>query len=129
VKICSSKRETNIETFIHPSEASINAVKDLDSDDAIVMLNLLRFRPGGAEQYAEYVAAATPFLQRAGAEVVYRGDVRITVIGDDEWHQTILVRYPSKRHFLKMLGEPDYPVALRGEAILDSRLYLTIAGH
>lgn len=93
------------------------------------MLNLLRFRPGGAEQYAQYATAATPFLQRAGAEVVYRGDVHVTVIGNDEWHQTILVRYPSKRSFLEMLGEPEYPVALRGEAILDSRLYLTTAGR
>jgi uncharacterized protein (DUF1330 family) len=126
---CSSKQEADIETFIHPSEASINAVREFDSDEAIVMLNLLRFRPGGAETYGQYIAAATPFLQRAGAEVVYRGDVHVTVIGDDEWHQTILVRYPSKLKFLEMLGEPEYPAALRDDAILDSRLYLTTAGH
>lgn len=119
-------RQPVSETYIHPSPEQIAAIRDMDLDGPLVMLNLLRFAPnGGAEAYALYGAAAAPFLQRCGAKVRYAGDVAATVIGGDHWDEIILVEYPSKQAFFDMTGDPEYPSQMRAGALADSRLYCT----
>ena len=114
------------ETYIHPSQEQIAAIRGMDLDGPLVMLNLLRFAPnGGAEAYARYGAAAAPFLQRCGANVRYAGNVAATVIGGDDWDEIILVEYPSIQAFLDMTGDPEYPSQMRADALADSRLYCT----
>lgn len=114
------------DTYINPAPEQVAALSEMDLDGPLVMLNLLRFAPdGGAEEYARYGAAATPFLQASGASIRYLGDVRATVIGPDDWDEIILVEYPSLRAFLDMTGHPEYPSALRAAALADSRLYCT----
>lgn len=113
-------------TYIHPSAEQIEAIRSMDIDGPVVMLNLLRFNPdGGEEEYARYGQAATPHLQRSGAKIKYLGDVAATVIGEETWDRIILVEYPSKQAFLEMSGNPDYPGEMRANALLDSRLYCT----
>lgn len=115
------------ETYINPSRQQIEAFAKMDLDGPLVMLNLLKFNPdGGAETYARYGQAAAPFLQAAGATVRYLGNVAATVIGGDEhWDEIILVEYPSRAAFFEMTQNPDYPSDVRGDALLDSRLYCT----
>lgn len=114
------------ETYIHPSREQIAAIRNMDLDGPITMLNLLRFEPnGGLEEYARYGTQAAPFLQRSGAEVRYLGEVTATFIGGEEWDRIILVEYPSKEAFLEMTGNPDYPSNIRAGALADSRLYCT----
>ena len=113
------------DTYIHPSPEQIAAIRDMDLDGPIVMLNLLRFGPDGAEAYARYGQAAAPFIERTGASIRYLGNVAATVIGGEPWDQVILVEYPSVAAFLQMTGDPDYPSGLRAEALADSRLYCT----
>ena len=114
------------ETYLHPSSEQIEAIRDMDLDGPVVMLNLLRFNPdGGAEQYAQYGAAAATHLQSSGASVRYAGRVAGTVVGGEEWDQIILVEYPSKQAFLEMTSNPDYPGEIRAGALADSRLYCT----
>jgi uncharacterized protein (DUF1330 family) len=115
-------------TYLHPSAEQISAMQALDADGPLVMLNLLRFSPeGGAEQYAQYGAAAAPFLAKAEAKINYRGSVQGTVIGpaDEDWDEIILVEYPNKAAFFTMTGDPDYPSKIRASALSDSRLYCT----
>jgi uncharacterized protein (DUF1330 family) len=117
---------------LHPTPEQIAAVRDLDSTAPIVMLNLLRFVPGGgAAEYATYGEAARPYLERAGAKVRYLGRVAATVIGGEPWDEVILVEYPSKNAFLEMIADPGYREASRHRtaALADSRLYCTLAGR
>ena len=111
---------------IDPTGQQIKALVTSDLSGPIVMLNLLRFKPdGGQASYDAYLAAADPFLAQVGGEVLFRGDARQVVIGEDgEWDRVLVVRYPSKEAFLEMLRIPEYheATALRTNALLDSRL-------
>lgn len=114
------------ETYIHPSSEQIAAIAAMELEGPLVMLNMLKFKPdGGAEEYARYGVAATPFLEKSGATIRYLGDVAATFIGGDDWDEIILVEYPSKQAFLQMSGDPDYPSEIRAGALADSRLYCT----
>ena len=132
-------------TAISPTADQLAAVDGLPADEAVVMLNLLRFREvadysrhpdlapdvpiSGAEAYARYGAAAMPHLSTTGAELVYRASARATIIGPvgEEWDEVVLVRYPSPAAFLGMVTAPEY-VRLSGHrtaALADSRLVAT----
>jgi uncharacterized protein (DUF1330 family) len=118
------------QSYINPSAEQIAALRELDLEGPLVMVNLLRFLPdGGAEQYGRYAAATQPFLESSGATVRYLGGGAATVIGPDEWDSVILVEYPNVRSFLEMVGRPDYPSELRDAALADSRLYCTQEGQ
>jgi hypothetical protein len=114
------------ETHLHPSTEQITALQGMDLEGPVVMINLLRFNPdGGAAAYAEYGAAATPFLSNAQATIRFMGTVHTTIIGptDEAWDEAILVEYPTLAAFFEMTGHPDYPSQLRANALRDSRLY------
>ena len=106
------------------------------------MINLLRYReraeypPGstaeacsGREAYQRYGAAVTPMLAAHGAQALWFGNVKQTVIGpaDERWDDAILVRYPSRAAFLAMVSSPEYQrIAVhRTAALADSRLIAT----
>jgi uncharacterized protein (DUF1330 family) len=93
-----------------------------DGDDGpIVMLNLLRFGPGGRDRYEEYARRITPFLRKVGAEVLYVGDCATALVapGGHDWDAVLLVRYPSRRAFSEMVADPRYQriTHLRTEAL------------
>ncbi|WP_448578490.1 DUF1330 domain-containing protein [Thermaurantiacus sp.] len=119
----------NHDPSIDPTADAVRALRDGGPDGPIVMLNLLKFRkearyPAGAphgpcsgeEAYARYQKA---FTQTVGdvsrAEVVFEGKAGQVFIGDpqaDRWDKVLLVRYPSRRHFLAMMADPTYREAL-----------------
>lgn len=86
----------------------------LANDDAgpVVMLNLLRFKPvGGAATYATYLEGfgSSGVRERYGLEVVYAGTGLPALIAEgDAWDMVLLVRYPSRQHFVDMTRDPDY---------------------
>ncbi len=78
----------------------------------VVMLNLLRFRPGGRASYEEYAREeyareeyarqlAVTFLPRYGARVIYAGTGSIALVAEQgqAWDAVLLVRYPSWEAF------------------------------
>ncbi|MEU4559523.1 DUF1330 domain-containing protein [Actinoplanes sp. NPDC023936] len=80
-------------------------------DDPVVMLNLLRFADGGRALYRRYTRAfGEKIAPRYGVEVVYAGDGGDALIAEDgqQWDAVLLVRYPSRRAFREMIGDPDY---------------------
>lgn len=92
----------------------------------MTMLNLLEFKPdGGRERYAEYGAAVTPLLERAGGRVVFGGDGNPALLGDGSWDMVLLVEYPSRQAFLEMVGSEDYLAIahLRSEALVRGELH------
>ena len=52
------------------------------------------------------------------AQVLYDGPVEQVFIGmagspEADWDKVLIVRYPSRQHFLAMMADPDYRLALR----------------
>ena len=81
-----------------------------DPDGEVVMLNLLRFKPGGRASYAAYAREIVPFLERFGAQIVYLGDCGHALVApaSHDWDAVLLIRYPTRRAFSQMVADPGY---------------------
>ena len=119
--------------YFDASPEQIQAFIQLPVHSSIHMLNYLKFKDqvedtglSGKEQYDAYIKAATPFLIKAEAKILYSGSPKFTLVGpegDMDWDQILIVEYPSKQHFFKMVTDKAYPADLRKLALQDSRLY------
>lgn len=80
-----------------------------DNQEPFVMLNLLKFKTeGGREAYFRYIKESGPYVAAVGAEVIYFGKAAELLTGSDTWDIVMLVRYPSRKAFLKMINDPGY---------------------
>jgi uncharacterized protein (DUF1330 family) len=120
-----------MEKYLDATREQFMAFMALPIDKPLKMLNLLKFKDkvegsdiSGEEQYNIYMKAAIPFIKETEAEVIFYGSARFTLIGPEaaEWDKVILVSYPSRAHFVKMVTNENYPAALRIAALEDSRL-------
>lgn len=96
---------------VDPGGEDIKRLKAEDDGGPVVMLNLLRYAgEQGRASYARYAAAITPFLEGVGGAVLYAGDVSTTLVAPEghEWDAVLVVRYPSRDAFLKMVFDPAY---------------------
>ncbi len=106
-----------------------------DPDEAVVMLNLLRYRDRaetghgvdgmtGEEAYRVYGKAFAELGPRFGGEPIWMGRAGVSVIGEEKWDIILLVRYPARRQFVAMINDPDYQAIapIRAAALADSRL-------
>jgi uncharacterized protein (DUF1330 family) len=118
-----------------PTQSQLKALAASDSEEPVIMLNLLRFKEradgidegvSGREAYGRYGAATAPFLEAVGGRLLSAIEATETVIGPDqgEWDVALLVEYPSRKRFLEMASNPDYLAvhAHREAALKDSRL-------
>lgn len=116
---------------IDPNAEQIRSLRDAGPEGPIVMVNLLKFRETalypedraepartGREAYALYEHAFTVAVQDVSqAQVMFRGPVNQVFIGrkgvpETDWDDVLIVRYPSRRHFLAMLADQTYKEAL-----------------
>jgi uncharacterized protein (DUF1330 family) len=96
---------------IDPKGSDLKRFLSEDDGKPVVMLNLLRYAPeGGRARYAEYLAAATPFVQAVGGEQVYFGEGATALVAEagQAWDAVLIVRYPSRAAFSKMIANPEY---------------------
>lgn len=111
----------------------------------IVMVNLLRFRAQadyastgqrdeggtGREAYGRYSKAVLPLLLEIGGQPLWMGKGRASVIAPDDeaWDEVLLVYYPSRDAFMRMVRSAPYQAILhhRTAALADSRLFETRA--
>ncbi|MDG1207411.1 MAG: DUF1330 domain-containing protein [Pseudomonadales bacterium] len=104
-------------------------------DEAVVMLNLLKYRdvaePGygvdgltGEQAYRIYGEKFAGLNARFGGEPIWMGKALNTIIGSEDWDIAILVAYPTRKQFVEMFKDPDYSriAPIRGAALQDSRL-------
>lgn len=122
---------STIDRSIDPTADQVRALRDHGPDGPVVMLNLLKFKPeatyppeanmspgSGAEAYARYQQAFSGDLQAlTQAEILYDGPVGQVFIGlagtpETDWDKVLLVRYPSRAHFLGMMADANYRRAL-----------------
>ena len=89
--------------------------------DEVVMLNLLKYAPdsadgdgSGEDAYRRYGETAARMVAEQGGAIVWMGRPDQVLIGDadaDAWDAVALVRYPSRKHFLDMVSQPEYQAA------------------
>ncbi|MFB1296404.1 hypothetical protein ACAG24_012860 [Mycobacterium sp. pW049] len=102
-----------------------------DPTAPVVMLNLVRFVPGGADKYAQYIRqfSSSGIKERYGVAVVYGGAGHPSLVPPEggDWDMVALFSYPSRQHFVDMVSDPDYQQFehLRAEAVATAVLQPT----
>ncbi len=116
---------------IDPRGADLKRLLAEDPGGPVVMLNLLRFADGGRASYDEYARHLNEtFLARYGAEVLYAGDGSTVLVAEEgqAWDAVLLVRYPSREAFSRMVADPEYQqvTRFRTEALTEAVLQATV---
>ena len=134
-----------IDRSIDPTADQVRALRDAPDDQPITMVNLLKFRAQaryedgeaaprtGREAYARYKHAFTETVGAVSqAQVMFSGPVQQVFIGqagtpEADWDEVLVVRYPSRKAFLKMVSDPDYQqiTHLRSGALVEAVLQPT----
>jgi uncharacterized protein (DUF1330 family) len=79
-----------------------------DDGKPIVLVNLVRLRPEADSAYRAYAKAVAPLLARVGAELVYAGEARGMLIGDERWDLAAVMRYPSRDALARLVRDPAF---------------------
>ncbi|MET9224544.1 DUF1330 domain-containing protein [Lentzea sp. NPDC003310] len=116
---------------VDPRGADLKRLLAEDPGGPVVMLNLLRFAEGGADSYREYARhLSETFLPRYGGEVLYAGNGSTALVAEDgqSWDAVIVVRYPDRAAFSRMVADPEYQevTRLRTEALTEAVLQATV---
>lgn len=85
-------------------------------EQPVVMINLLKFKNKtedgveGAELYKCYKQKAAELLKQVGGKLLWLGKADQYIIGgdNDKWDEVLLVEYPSRAAFLKMISLPEF---------------------
>lgn len=120
--------------FIDSNPEAILAMGNADPNQPIVILNMLRFRETAREGFGvDGMSGRDAFMRYGqmnneddvtyGAEPIWVGPAHNTIIGDEKWDLVLLVRYPSRQHFIDKLHDPVYLASaeVRAAALEDSR--------
>jgi uncharacterized protein (DUF1330 family) len=122
---------SNHDAGIDPTRDQVRALRDHGRDGPVVMMNLLKFREtaqyppelgmaacSGKDAYDRYQHAFTVAVGAISqAEVLYDGPCEQVFIGQagteaTDWDKLLLVRYPTRQHFLNMMADDQYRDAL-----------------
>lgn len=115
---------------VDPHDNDLTLFLDEDPGGPVVMLNLLRFAEDGGQSYREYSRRMSEtFLPRYGAEVLYPGTGSTPLIAEpgQSWDAVIIVRYPDRATFARMVADPEYRevARLRTKALTEAVLQAT----
>jgi uncharacterized protein (DUF1330 family) len=94
-------------------------------DGPVVLVNLVRLRPGGEDAYRRYGEAVAPLLARHGAKLIYAGSAQGMLIGDETWDFAAVTRYPSRTALAGLVRDPEFEATtrLRHEALENGILH------
>lgn len=96
---------------LSPTVAEIEAMRNEVPPGPVVMVNLVKFKPGGGkEAYGQYIKATTGAAAQSGAaiELLYAGRAGKDVAAGEQWDIVILARYPSFAAFADFVTHPIY---------------------
>jgi len=110
-----------VENALYPTRERIAALLSDESEQPIVMLNLLKFRDkaqyqdgrgsglSGREAYMLYGRRMREIVMREGGRIVFSGAVRGLAIGtvEDLWDAAAMVEYPSAKAFARIATSPE----------------------
>ncbi|HTU69959.1 MAG TPA: DUF1330 domain-containing protein [Candidatus Baltobacteraceae bacterium] len=116
-----------VDDIVEPTGDQLRALAASPDDGPVMMLNLLAYREGGREHYRAYMAVAQRALKEVGGSVVLFGRASEPFIGppDERWDEVLIVRYPSRAAFLRMLSFDYYRDSLvhRRNALQRTRIF------
>ena len=115
---------------VDPRGTDLKRYLQEDPGGPVVMLNLLRYAEGGREAYEQYAEALrTTFLPRYGGEILYAGEGSTALVAEagQDWDSVLLIRYPSREAFSRMVADPEYQqvTAFRTRALTEAVLQAT----
>lgn len=96
---------------IRPNEQQFLELVNSTEQGPVVMLNLLKFKPGdGAASYGRYGDAVVKMIESTGGEVLWLGRADQILIGDpaETWDAVVLVQYPNRKAFVEMTSTKEY---------------------
>ncbi len=94
---------------IRPDDEARDRFLENDDGGPFVMVNFLKFKPGGgSKEYGKYGAAFAKLIAERGGRFLYNGRVAQKFVGDEDWHAVALVEYPSRKVFLELTTSPEY---------------------
>jgi len=113
-------------------------LESLPDTGAVVMVNLVRFRPRSADgngtgwdAYRRYSRAVMPLITARGGTVIWAGQPEAVAFGAEKtlgWDYIVLVRYPSRASFLDMMTSEEYARAnIDREAGVEDHVILATA--
>lgn len=102
------------DSHLSPTAEALAALAANTDHGRVVMLNLLKFKPGGGSRaYARYSEAFQTLLEQHGGRFVYLGRGAEVLVGEQGWDAVALVEYPSRQTFLKVISLPEYAAMAR----------------
>lgn len=127
---------------VDPSRPNFERFKAQPRDVPMHLLNLVRFRDKaayaedhpnaslgmtGEQAFGEYFRTITPFFERMGVTIVWKGKLGLTMTGPDGqyWDLGFVAAFPRASGFLELVTDPEYRAGVvvhRSAAVLDSRL-------
>ena len=113
---------------IRPEKENLKAFFAVEDDGPVVMVNLLKFKPGGGSKaYGKYASAFGKMLAEAGGRFLFQGRVEATIVGDQDYHAVALVEYPSREVFRRITTSEAYEAihVYRDEGLERTLLYAT----
>ncbi|KAI8619522.1 hypothetical protein BC830DRAFT_1165316 [Chytriomyces sp. MP71] len=103
---------------LEPSRATMSKFHSHPHTDPVHMINLLKFKKQcegsnltGQEMYQKSSDAVAPLLKSVGGRVMWYGKPFAgcpALIGGSDWDAIVIVQYPSKEHFYKMVTSKEY---------------------
>ena len=88
-------------------------------DEPVVVVNLVRLKPGGQDAHRAYLDQVDGILRRYGATPWYTGPGLGTLIGEEHWDKSAITTYPSVRALAAFIADPQFLALapLRHEAL------------
>ena len=89
---------------LYPTQEQIQQLLADPTEGPVVMVNLLRFKPGGEAAYMRYAEAMRKIVEGRGGRFVWSGRVTAQVVGTGgEGFEIVgLVEYPSREAFVEI---------------------------
>jgi uncharacterized protein (DUF1330 family) len=97
---------------------NIKGLKELDHQEPVVMVNLMRFydrsldgNGSGWDAYLRYSALTVPMIKARGGTLLWTGHAKAVALGQQDgyqWDYLALVYYPSVTAFIDMMTSAEY---------------------
>ena len=123
---CASFLAVSLAQADDPAITGLAALAQSKYDGPIVVMDLVKFKPGGEAEYNEYDAIAEAKVRSLGGEVVFRGKAKqIEGLGEPKWDRVTFRKYPTPQAVVAMGSSPEYQGAFphRLASVSDSFVY------
>ena len=89
---------------LYPTKEQIQALLADPAEGPVMMVNLLRFKPGGEAAYMRYAESMRKLVEGRGGRFLWSGRVTAQVVGSGgEGFEIVgLVEYPSRKVFVEI---------------------------